>query len=141
MNNREQVDAYHYWRNYPVTVYWDKPMTVSGVLVELIDHKTGPNEFTPKLKLRGKDGQVFVVLAAQPRLVNELVRTAPAVGDMVKITYVGEAPRAAPGLSPAKEFTVAVRRAANDRAPERPGEDAPEQAPENAPAPTTEEAS
>lgn len=133
-----KMDAYHYWRQFPVHVHWDEPIEVVGTLEAILEQKT-PEGTIPRLKIRADDGTLQVVLAAQTRLMNELIRQAPIVGDRIKIAYLGEADRAAPGMSRSKAFKVAVRRM--DREPERPGEDAPAQAPENAPAPTEEAAS
>ena len=38
------------------------------------------------------------------------MKAAPVKGDALRITYTGEAERAAPGMSKAKLFTVEVRR-------------------------------
>lgn len=102
------MDAHHYWRGFPVTAHFLEPTEIVGVLIEHGELRTkeGP---IPRLRIQQDDGTVVIVNASQTRLLSELVRLSPAVGDRIKITYTGEAGRAAPGMNKTKEFTVAVR--------------------------------
>lgn len=103
------MDAHNYWRQFPVRVYWDVPKEIVGVVVRLVEQKA-KDGILPVLVLQLDDGTIAEILVSQTRLTAELVDKKPAVGDKVKITYNGEATRAAPGMSPSKEFTVAVKR-------------------------------
>lgn len=103
------MDAHAYWRQFPVRIYWDTPKTVVGTVVRL-DEQRAKDGALPVVVLQLDDGTVAEILVTQARLTAELVAKEPAVGDRVKIDYTGEAARAAPGMSPTKEFTVVVRR-------------------------------
>lgn len=113
------MDAHHYWRGFPVTAHFLEPTEIIGVLIEHGELRTkeGP---IPRLKIQTDDGVVIIVNVAQTRLLAELARLSPAVGDRIKIVYHGEAARAAPGMSKTKEFTVAVR-PRGSQAPDRAG--------------------
>lgn len=127
-----QMDAAAYWRQFPITVKFVEPYEYVGKLIELGEVRQR-DEILPKLRLQQKDGTILVIIVGQVLLLAELARTQPAVGDMVKITYHGEAKRAAPGMNPTKEFTVDVRRAGT-QPPGRPsGEALGEVAGENGP--------
>lgn len=118
-----------YWRKFTRTAYFDEPCQLTGTLVCLDEQKT-TDGLVPKLTLRLDDGAMVVVVASQARLRAALIEQQPATGDRVRITYTGEAKRAAKGFSPAKEFVVEVRRA-EQPAGARPG--AAEDVPENGP--------
>jgi hypothetical protein len=105
----DAMDAAAYWRGFPVTAHFTEPCEIVGTLIELAEHRTR-DEVIPKLRIQQDDGVIVIVIAGPTRLQSELVRHAPAVGDKVKIVYTGEAAKAAPGMNPTKEFTVAVRR-------------------------------
>lgn len=105
-----RADAAGYWRQFPVTVHFQEPCTVSGTLIELGEIRSR-DEFLPKLRLQASDGTVLVIVVGQVRLLAELRRHQPAVGDHLKIVYRGESKKAAPGMNPTKEFTVEVTRA------------------------------
>lgn len=109
MGHADQMDAYQYWRQFPVRVYWDTPKQVEGTVVRLGEEKTRDG-ILPLLVVRLADGTVAEILVSQARLTAELVAQKPAVGDRIRITYTGEASKAAPGMNPTKEFAVAVRR-------------------------------
>jgi hypothetical protein len=102
------MDASGYWREVVTNFYFDKPGDeVEGTVLELLPKgRSGP----PGLKLQTKEGDVWIVTAHQARLQFELKKAQPAKGDLVRITFTGQADKAAPGMSPAKEFTVKVRR-------------------------------
>lgn len=104
-----RADAAAYWRQFPVTVHFQEPCEVVGKLIELGEVKSR-EEWLPRLKLQAKDGTVSTILVGQTRLLAALAEQRPAVGDLLRITYHGEAKRAAPGMNPTKEFTVEVRR-------------------------------
>lgn len=108
--SREDLDAFHYWRQFPVTVRFDQPDTeVIGRIIDLTEVKVR-EEYLPKLRLQQKDGTILVIIVGQTRLLAELAEKRPAKGDLLKIRYHGEGKRAAPGMNPTKEFTVEVRR-------------------------------
>jgi hypothetical protein len=75
----------------------------------------GTGDPTPVLTIRTADGDRDVT-ASQRVLVSRLAEQAPEVGDHISIRYDGEAANARPGRSPAKLFTVTVKRkvSAND---------------------------
>lgn len=117
----QEMDAHTYWRGFTVTVHFNEPITVIGTVSALAEHTDRNRDGTmtrhPRLTLRDDDGQVLVIIARQTRLLAELVAKAPVVGDRVKIVYSGPAERAAPGMSPTKEFTVQVRKAGDETPP------------------------
>lgn len=104
----ELMDAAGYWREARAVWYFEEPGAIAGEILELIPmaRKGDP----PGLVIQTKDGDVWVVPCRQARLVFELKKAQPAVGDRIRITYVGLADKAAPGLNRAKEFTVELRR-------------------------------
>lgn len=106
---QENQAAADYWRQYAVMVHWDRPLKVSGTVIRLteIQHR---GDWVPKIHLQTPKGREVIVVPYQDRLLAELVRLAPAVGDRVTIDYRGEASSAAPGMRPAKEFVVTVTR-------------------------------
>lgn len=114
MTARAAQDAAAYWRQFPVTAHFLEPTEIVGTLIELGEHRTR-DEVIPKLRIQARDGTIIIVIAGQTRLQAELVKHAPAIGDRIKITYTGEATRAAPGMNPTKEFTVEVRRAGSQQ--------------------------
>jgi len=96
-----------YWLKFPVTVTFLEPGFVEGTItaLETLENVDGIH---PRIRLRRPDGGTSIVNATQTRLVAELVRLSPAVGDKVRITYHGTAKKAARGFDPAKEFTVEI---------------------------------
>lgn len=77
----------------------------------------GQAEPTPQLDIKTSSGNVLSVAASQTVLCSRLAEEAPEVGDIVSITYTGEADKAAPGRSPAKLFDVIVKRGETTAAP------------------------
>lgn len=69
----------------------------------------GTADPTPVLTIRTEDGDKDVT-ASQRVLVSRLAEQAPEVGDHIAIRYDGDAANARPGRSPAKLFTVTVKR-------------------------------
>ena len=61
----------------------------------------------PELKIRTADG-VVTLSASQTQLARKLAEDPPAIGDHVRVEYLGEADTAKPGQSPAKLFKVDV---------------------------------
>lgn len=103
------MDAAGYWKQVRTPFYFQNPNdTVKGTILELLPmpRKDDP----PGFWLQTDEGDVYLVTARQARLKFELKKLAPAVGDRIKVTYHGEAKKAAPGMNPTKEFTVEVRR-------------------------------
>lgn len=86
--------------------------TIEGEILGLtVTTFGGTAEPTPVLLIRTNTGDREVT-ASQAVLVSRLAETSPEVGDKVRITYEGEDPKGArPGRSPAKLFTVIVKRA------------------------------
>jgi hypothetical protein len=101
--------AQQYWLQFNSTLDFLEPGDeVVGVLEGLYEVKL-QGEYVPRLKIRRDDGQGVFVIAGQKRLLAELVRHRPVVGDRIRIRYVGEE-KAAPGMSPTKLFLVAVNK-------------------------------
>lgn len=102
------MDAAGYWKQFVVNFYFDNAGDqVQGHILELLYAK---KDDPPRFKLQTPEGLVFVVVAQQARLKFELVKASPAVGDKIRITYNGEAEKAAPGMNKAKDFTVEIWR-------------------------------
>lgn len=104
-----EMDAAAYWRQFQVSVVFTEPTEIKGVITDLLT-ETRQGVAYPRLKIRVEDGTVVVVVAYQARLLAQLMELKPVVGDLIKIIYHGEAEKAAQGMSPAKQFTVALRR-------------------------------
>lgn len=103
------MDAAGYWREARAVFYFVDPGDcIAGAVLELVpmDRKGDP----PGLVIQTREGDVWTVPAHQARLVYELKKAQPAVGDRIRITHTGLAAKAAPGMHRAKEFTVEVRR-------------------------------
>ena len=110
MSHAEVMDAAGFWRQFVTAFYFDKPDdTIAGTLVEYAAEGP-PKDPTPRLVIQTKEGDRYTVTATQERLKAALKAECPAKGDGIKITYTGEAEKAAPGMSKAKLFTVVVRR-------------------------------
>jgi hypothetical protein len=105
-----EMDAQAYWRSFTVTVHFTEPITLVGTLEGLSDqhdrNRDGTTTRHPRLTIRDDEGQVYLVIARQARLVAELVRVKAVVGDRIRIIYSGPAGTAAPGMHPTKEFRV-----------------------------------
>lgn len=104
------MDADGFWRQFVVAYYFEKP---GDVLVgTLLKHwADGPrDDLIPHIRIQTDDGRRYEVTVSQERLKAELAKASPAVGDRLRITYTGEAERAAPGMNKAKLFTVEVKR-------------------------------
>lgn len=99
-----------YWSQFAhVWAFSEERPKLEGVLEGR--KKGGPRDDPyPVLMLRTDSGYKILVNAAQTRLVAELMRQRPDIGDRVTIIYDGTATKAAPGMNPAKEFTVEVIR-------------------------------
>jgi hypothetical protein len=104
------MDADGFWRQYPVPISFEAPCEIVGTLLEHQDYKNPAGEHFPKLRIQLDDGRVAIIIASQARLLAALCEQKPAVGDRVRIRYMGEGERAAFGLNKTKEFTVEVRR-------------------------------
>lgn len=68
------------------------------------------SEKYPVMHIQTADGLVRIVRVTQVRLHERLADLNPNLGDRIWIRYDGPAPKAAPGMTPTKEFTVEVRR-------------------------------
>lgn len=93
--------------------------TIEGEVVGLSATDFGGTaELTPVLTIRTADGDKDIT-ASQAVLVARLAEQSPEIGDHITIRYDGEADKARPGRSPAKLFTVTVKRGA-EKKPEVP---------------------
>lgn len=110
-------EAYHYWRQFTVNAHFTEPCVITGTVVNLSEHRLQTG-VAPRVTIQQADGTKIVVLVTQARLLSAFVEAAPTVGDRVRITYHGPADKAAPGMSPAKQFTVEVRRRGDDQGDE-----------------------
>lgn len=110
MTHAEAMDAKGYWRQFVAGYYFDSPGdSIAGTLIEY--GEDGPrNDPVPRLIIQTKEGDRFRVIVTQERLLSALKAACPAKGDSLRITYTGEADKAAPGMSKAKLFEVEVRR-------------------------------
>lgn len=136
MGHVEDMDAVAYWRAYEVKIAWEKPTEVVGTLEALRETRPKASDpWTPRLAIRQDDGILVIVDAYQQRLLAELVLAKPAVGDRIRIRYLGEDKKAAPGMNPVKRFSVQVR--PGSQAPGRADGTSGETTSENAPEPGT----
>lgn len=86
--------------------------TIEGVITRLTATDFGGTGLpTPVIAVVTPDGFESEVTASWAVLVSRLVEADPNVGDWIKITYDGDATSSRPGRSPAKLFTVVVKRA------------------------------
>lgn len=99
----------NYWKQFMHTVDWDRMPKVDGTL-EARNSDGNPNDPYPVIVIRTDNGYKLRVNVTHVRLLSELVRLRPDIGDRITITYRGEAEKAAPGTSPAREFDVVVIR-------------------------------
>jgi hypothetical protein len=84
--------------------------TIEGELLNLTSTDFGGTaDPVPVLTIRTSDGPREVT-ASQTVLVSRLVESGPEVGDQIRIRYDGDSDKARPGRSPAKLFTVTVKR-------------------------------
>jgi len=99
-----------YWSQFAhVWAFSDERPKVEGTLEGR--RQEGPRDDPyPVLMVRTDSGYKIQVNATQTRLVAELIRLRPDIGDRITITYCGEASKAPPGMNPTKEFTVEVVR-------------------------------
>lgn len=83
----------------------------------------GTADMTPVITIRTPQGDKEVT-ASQRVLIGRLAEQSPEVGDWISVRYDGEAESARPGRSPAKLFTVTVKRGKKaPDGPQRPVED------------------
>ena len=101
--------VHDYWRQFMHTVSFAEPCKVEGTVEAR--SQDGPRDGPyPVLVLRTDSGYKLKVNVTQTRLLSELVRLGPDIGDRLTIVYHGPAPKAPPGMSPTKEFSVSVER-------------------------------
>lgn len=91
------------------TVTFQKDRPVEGVL-EARSQEGPRDDPYPVLVLRTPQNWKLKIHVSQVRLLSELMRQRPDLGDHVRIVYTGDASTSPPGLSPAKEFEVTVTR-------------------------------
>jgi len=103
------TDAHAYWRQFATTEDFTEPgRTVTGVIEHLGELRTR-DDWVPRLRIRQPDGSIVTVNAGPKRLLAELKRLCPKVGDHIKIRYLGPEAHALPGMQPTRRFAVAVR--------------------------------
>jgi len=91
--------------------------TIEGEVLKLSATDFGGTaDLTPVLTIRTDQGDKEVT-ASQTVLCSRLAEQSPEPGDHIMIRYDGEADKARPGRSPAKLFTVTVKRKAADSPP------------------------
>lgn len=112
MGHAEQMDAKAYHRQFIVPWYPKSPGDeLVGAVIEYVEpRERDRKDWVPGWLIQTKGGDLRKVVGYQTRLAAEMVEASPVIGEVVKITYHGEAKKAAPGMNKAKEFTVAVRR-------------------------------
>lgn len=105
------------WSQFPITIGFDVLNTlgpvqsrVVGKLVAVEAVPAASGTVVPKLSLQLDDGTLATVIASQARLRRALHEACPKLGERIQINYHGPAPHAAPGMKPAKNFTVRVDR-------------------------------
>lgn len=105
--NRTRTGQDDYWCQFEATVSFLERCEVAGTIIGRgkLDTRDGA---APQLRIRLDNGYVVIVNAVQTRLLAELVRLRPAIGDRITIVYRGPAPKAAPGMNPTKEFDVTI---------------------------------
>lgn len=116
--------------------YWDKfaqgdrfKFVTPGDKIEGVLTKLSTTDFggtgdpTPVLVIRTSGGDREVT-ASQTVLISRLAEQQPVVDDWISITYDGEDPKGGrPGRSPAKLFTVIVKKAEGEAPPPAAKED------------------
>lgn len=104
-----EMHAAGYWRQFTATMDFLEPgETVVGTIEHLGEVKTRDG-WLPRLHIRQDDGVLVYVNCGPKRLIAELIRLQPKVGDRIKIRYLGDEERSAPGMNPVRRFAVAVR--------------------------------
>lgn len=115
------MESAGYWQQFEIKVVFEKPLEIVGVIEALRETRAKASDpWTPRLAIRQDDGVLVIVDAYPTRLAAELVLAKPYIGDRVRIRYLGEEEKSAPGMSPAKRFTVDVKRANGSQPPGRP---------------------
>lgn len=98
-----------YWKQFMHTVRFEPGKPIEGVLEAR--NSDGPrHDPYPVIVLRTPQGWKLRVNVTQVRLLSELQRLHPELGDTIRIVYTGDADKAPPGLNPTKEFEVTVTR-------------------------------
>lgn len=98
-----------YWRQFPVQLDFSKPLDTGwGRIIQLDELKTRDG-LIPRITLKMRDGSQVILVAAPKQLRNRLVELAPAVGEWLRVAYIGEADKAPHGMSPVKRFRVGRR--------------------------------
>jgi hypothetical protein len=96
-----------YWKRWPTPLtFTEIGDEATGVIVALGDLK----EKWPEIHVRQADGIVRIVRVTQARLHELLGELIPCVNDRIRIRYTGDG-KAMPGMAPAKQFTVEIKRA------------------------------
>lgn len=104
------MGAPEFWRQFPATISFLEPCTIVGTVERLSAFENRDGGF-PQVHLRLDNEMGVIVNVTQARLLAEFVRLLPDVGDRIRIRYTGQSSKAAPGLSPTKEFTLEVQKA------------------------------
>lgn len=101
--------------------------TITGRLVECgeTDYNGKADQMYPVCVFDTGEEKLRSVVATQVLLRKELDEEDPDIGDTVTITYTGDSKDVKPGRSPAKVFTVKVKRSNGSAAPTAEPETAP----------------
>ena len=120
------------WTRFPYTVSFATPCQVAGTILALEDIQTADGTGT-RITILQADGNTAIVNAIQTRLRAELIPLDPQEGDRIRITYIGEAKKAAPGMSPTKDFRVEIRKVSQPPGGTGSGQSGDSAGPENVP--------
>ena len=115
-----RAEAVKWWSNYEADVVFETPWFLKGVVEALREVKNRDGDWVPRVAVRGElaaqedqftGAEKLLLVTAHPsRLRAELILAAPAVGDRIWITYLGEDDRSMPkGYSKTKRFQVIVK--------------------------------
>lgn len=101
--------ARDYNAQFEIVAFWDRPgKEYAGEFLDYLPPDKGDGGGAPIWKIRRTTGELVRIVGHQERLKALMVEARPVAGDKVRVTYLGEASKAAPGFSPTKEFTVEV---------------------------------
>ena len=97
-----------YWSQFAHVWSFTKERPIVRGVLEARKQDGPRDDPYPVLMIRTASGYKIQVNITQKHLLAEMIRHRPDIGDEIEIVYDGEAPKAPPGMNPAKEFTVAV---------------------------------
>lgn len=113
----DQMDAKAFWNQFVTGFYFEKVGdSIAGTVIDY-ESEGPPKDPVARLYLLTKEGAKRYVTVTQERLKAALQEACPGRGDQLRVVYVGDADRAAPGMTKAKLFTVEVRRPGSQTPP------------------------